>query len=216
MLLSVLHNFRLFFCIFFILFYIQITYSIVTISNDTIICCNPWDTIVNVKDINGAPMQNVKVYVRVLNNDGVEKEAFPYVTDSDGKVKIYYKPRMGEALEITINEPQMRYSIIIPVKSSEHVAINVGIIMGIGISSVLVIIILVVKGRLIERIEKIIVTMKEKAEKQKQKGFGFGSSASKNISKKQQESKWVFASSTTTKQPLKKQPGFSFGKPKFS
>jgi len=207
--MAVLKKVSLFF-ILMLAIHQEVFYSAVTISNDTIICCAPWDATIIVTDSFGKPMPLIQIHLRVIDTEGNERVVPTLQTDREGKAKIYYKPTPGEALNIIIDEPWMKYNLLIPVKTPETFPIYpVMIVVGstVGIVLVAVIVKKLITSKFYINLksmqQKFMIKakksqpelgpkVKKQHEESKQQMFGFG-----HHEKSTGHSKWVFATKST-------------------
>ncbi len=171
-----------------IFFFFHQNFSYVTLSSESIECCEPWESIITVTDSSGKPVPNVKIDVIVKTEKEVVSKAI-YITDTRGKAKIYYKPKSGEALEIKISEPWLSYSLIIPVKTKQVLPVEeilsiVGILFSVALA--LLIINLIIRGGYIGIIFKTISKVQEVSRSSKAK-------AQKSNVKQAPNRMWMYA-----------------------
>lgn len=182
----------------------QLSFAGVSITNDTIICCAPWDATIRVTDPAGMPLARIAIHLSVVDKDGLNRVTPTLQTDRDGKARIHYKPSPGEALNIVIEESWMKYNLLIPVKNQESFAVYpvlavVGSIVGLGL-----IFFLIKKARSSSFFSSLKRLPKPAHLKNKQQpGLGSKQVTLGQNAGKGKQSKWVFATkSTVTKKQI--------------
>lgn len=172
----------------------------VSISNEEIKCCEPWDAKIKVIDPDGNNAQNVQVMISVVDATGVKSMAYFY-TNNDGLVPIHYLPVMGEAVDIKINESWITYSYKIPVRNDNKLPLETMIMVAVGLAIIVLaymVFVIFKKSNVIALVSKLMASMNKGTAKK----YGPSTSMSSNSmssNSKSANSKWMFAKSSMKK-----------------